>query len=196
MIVPDGCDFQKAAPAPNLNLSDSPGAKDKSVETRAEKYVIGETYSGSSNFKIMKKVDHLEQTIEKVLDRHEKNSSLERKDTTSVVGAALLAYSCGSESRKAAAKKFLKMVSKRLDSGKTPNLWRLAEARRLYVVVLSQRESPYSAIQRETGRLLEVLSMGQLATENRLEVLSVGQLATESRLEVIDEKLDQLLQKM
>ena len=178
VIEPNGCTRAKAAAAPPAKLTGSPGAKERSLETTVEKYVIGETYSGQKHIKIKTKVQELEEKVHKMVERFKGINASYSGDVTSVVGAALLAYSCGSMNRKDAAGKFSRIILSTLAEDLMPNLWRLAQARRLYLVVLSASDSPNSTAHRETYSLMEGMDVTLMSIQ-----------------ETIQEKLDKALKK-
>jgi hypothetical protein len=80
------------------------------LEEKVEKYVIGETYSGQQASKIKAKVDELKIKITKMVEQYKCQNMDYAWDVTSVVGAALLAFSCGSMNQKGAVEKFSKYV--------------------------------------------------------------------------------------
>ena len=178
VVAPSSCSGKKSEPTPSQKLSGSPGAKERNVELEAEKYVIGETYSGQSNAKVRDKLRELEIKIKKMVSRHDEKHASTCGDVTSLVGAAILAFSNGSKSRSAAATEYLLRISSLLNKASTPYLWRLAQAHRFFLVVLSAHESPVASALRE-------VAAGQQASE-------ASQLAIESRLQSIQETLESL----
>ena len=56
---------------------------------------------------------------------------------------------------------FNQTILSTMDSKETPNLLRLAQAHRLFLVVLSQSESPVTSASRETHRLIEGIALTQ-----------------------------------
>jgi hypothetical protein len=132
------------------------------LREKVEKYVIGETYSGQQASKIKAKVDELEIKITKMVERYkcQNTTDYDSWDVTGVVGAALLAFSCGAMNRKGAVEKFSKYVLSTLAENLMPNLCRLAQARRLYLVVMfTINDSPTSTAQREIFQ--QISEMGQ-----------------------------------
>ena len=79
-------------------------------------------------------------------------------DATSLFGAAILSFTCQSLPRKDQAKKCVNLVSEEL-SAKTPILWRLSQAERFFIVVLSTREGASTCALREITRGIDNLEL-------------------------------------
>jgi hypothetical protein len=177
LLRPPGIDFKASEPPPKQKqqLGHLPtGAKERSVHTVEEKYVIGETYSGQNDFEIRKKVWDLEEKITKMISRRARfgQNCNTCTDVTSLVGAAILASSCGSRERKTAVAGFNQTILSTMDPKETPNLWRLAQAHRLFLVVLSQSESPVTSASRETHRLIEGIALTQEYLAGQLDEIA------------------------
>lgn len=153
LLVPAGVAARAAAAAPDRNLQGSPGDRVPSIPT---KYVVGEAYSGAKPATYAIKVGQLESAIETLRARHVDRGGA-CNDITSLVGAALLICSCGSRSRAQAVNEDSALFMTALDQGHHPNLWRLAEARRLFCLVISASESPQTVIGRQTYQTLSSL---------------------------------------
>ena len=145
-----GVPLKKPKGAPR-KLAKSPGVKAANLERTAEKYVVGESYSGDREDRIKRKVKELEEKLVKLKDRHE-TQSCAVSDVTSLFGAAILSFTCQSLPRKDQSKKCMAAVLEELSSDKTPILWRLAQAKRLFLVVLSTKEGPCTCALREITR--------------------------------------------
>lgn len=169
VILPAGCALKKSVQALSQRLSGSLGAKERSVEDTVERYVIGETYFGHNEAKIKVKINELEPKIVKMINRHNENHPTTCTDVTAVVGSAILSVSCGPKSRKDAMEARKKQSLGHLNVTLTPNMWRLVEARRFFLVVLSLDESPITAVTRDTHALIEGISLGQEDTKATLE---------------------------
>lgn len=195
VIEPNGCTRAKAVAAPPGKLTGSPGAMERSLETKVEKYVIGETYSGQRETKIKEKVEELEAKIHKMVERFKGLNTSYSGDVTSVVGATLLAYSCGPMKRKDAARKFSRIILSTLTEDSMPNLWRLAQARRLYLVVMSANDSPNSTAHRETYSLMEGMDIRMEGMDITLMSIQEAQETIQESQETIQGKLDKALKK-
>jgi len=192
LIEPDGCTREKAVAAPPAKPTGSTCAKVKSVETGVEKYIIGETYSGQEETTLMEKVTVLEEKIEKMVGRFNNTNTNSCEDVTSVVGAALLAYFCGPMKRRDAAEKFSEYVNSTLTKDSMPHLWRLAQARRLFLLVMSANDSPYSTAHRATFQVTEGIELSLSAIEENMSAMKEKL----DRMSVIEEKLDRVLNIM
>jgi hypothetical protein len=150
-------------------MKGSLGAKDRNIE-HAEKYVIGESYSGVRDTMVDKKVIQLELKIAKMVTRHGGSCS----DVTSLVGAAMLAFSNGSKPRNLAATSYQQIVSTNVTEDKTPNLWRLAQAHRLFLVVLSQNECALTSTFRGIAENMENIELSLATIIEKLDQLSTS----------------------
>jgi len=162
------------------------------VRAEAEKYVIGETYSGQNGKKIEGKVEDLETIIKKMKIRYELNHGNTVTDVTSLVGAAILAFRCGPKSRKHALTWCRNIILKALRKTGNPFLWRLAQARRFFLVVLSDYESPQTSALRAIEAGQQSLEVGQQLLEVGQQSLEVGQ----QSLEVGQQSLEVGMQSM
>jgi hypothetical protein len=192
LVVPNQCGSMKPVPTLPEKLSDSPNAKllGGGGEREAEKYVIGETYSGHKESKIGVKVRDLEEKIRKMKIRYESNHGKTVTDVTSLVGAAILAFRCGPKSRKDARIWCNKSILKALSRSSMPFLWRLAQARRFFLVVLSDYESPQTSALRAIEEGQQSLEAGQQSLEAGQQSLEAGQQSMQLQLDKIIEKLD------
>lgn len=78
--------------APRHELRSSPGAVTVSLEKQADKFIIGEAYSGQGREKMGQKVIELETKLEKMRTRHNDLSEKKLADVTSSFGAAILIF--------------------------------------------------------------------------------------------------------
>ena len=167
VVLPNGIRKKKPKGAPR-KLGNSPGAVAANLVKTAEKYVVGESYSGDQEKRIKEKVKQLEATLEKMKQRHSSQSDAV-SDVTSLFGAAILSFTCQSLPRKDQSKKCMKAVKEELSSATTPILWRLAQAERLFIVVLSTSEGANTCAFREISRGIEGVERG--IEGFRLEIL-------------------------
>ncbi|CAB9510931.1 expressed unknown protein [Seminavis robusta] len=157
LLAPSGMVVKEVVAAPDRNSQDSPGAQDR-VPLIPTKYVVGEAYSGANPLKLADKVEQLESAIETLRARHVGRGGA-CGDITSLVGAALLICSCGSRHRAQAVIEDSGYFLAALNQRNHPHLWRLAQARRLFCIVMSANESPQTVIGRQTHRTLTSLQM-------------------------------------
>jgi len=118
-------------------------------------------------------VNALELKISKMIYRTEQLSGRTIGDTTSLFGAGILSFVClmGTQPSKR-AKHCKQQIVKHIAEVKTPHLWRLAQARRLFLCVLSTTEGAHATSLREISTGLNSLHMEQLAQgQNILEIL-------------------------
>ena len=139
VVQPKGMNKKKPKGAANLGR-------------HAEKYVVGESYSGHREDRIKGKVHQLEEKLDKMKQRHSIQSPAAVSDVTSLFGAAILSFTCQSLPRKDQSRKCMKAVLEELSSTQTPILWRLAQAERFFIVVLSTREGANTCALREITR--------------------------------------------
>jgi hypothetical protein len=199
LISPNGCGSKKSVQAPAGNLSKSPEAKLRNkllVGKVAEKYMIGETYSGVKTKTVESKVKELEEKIEKMKTRSENNYDRTVADITSLVGAAILAFQCGAKPRKDAVRFYGDIVLNSFSQSKQPLLWRLAQARRFFLVVLSNYESPHTSALRSIEAGQQTIEAGQQALEAGQQALEAGQQALEAGQQTITLQLGQILEKL
>jgi len=148
LIEPEGCGRKKSAES-KQKLSKSPGAIARKLDTLAEKYIVGESYSGQSENTIRGKVETLEDRVKKLQIRYNENHAEKAEDVTCAVGAVMLCFSAGPKQREQAKSHFDKIVCESMSAQATPLLWRIAQARRLFLVVLSDTENPQATALRE-----------------------------------------------
>ncbi|CAB9501695.1 expressed unknown protein [Seminavis robusta] len=157
LLVPNGMVFRAAAGAP---------AQER-APLAPTKYVVGEAYSGSNPVKLRAKLHQLEGGIETLRARHVGRGNV-CNDITCLVGAALLICSCGSRPRAQAVRDDSASLLGTLSQADHPHLWRLAEAGRLFCLVMSANESPQSVIARQTHQALTSLQDDVSAMQNDL----------------------------
>jgi hypothetical protein len=179
VVRPNGMRKMKPKGAPR-KLAHSHGAVAANLVRTAEKYVVGESYSGDREERIKGKVKQLEEKLEKMIQRHVSQSGGAPPDVTSLFGAAILSFTCQASPRKEQSKKCMKAVLEGLSSASTPILWRLAQAERLFIVVLSTSEGASTCAFREIARGM-----------NNVEISIDSGLATVlERLDEMNERLD------
>jgi hypothetical protein len=149
--------------------ANSPGAKAANLGRHAEKYAVGESYSGDREDRIKGKVHQLEEKLDKMKQRHSIQSHAAVSDVTSLFGAAILSFTCQSLPRKNQSRKCMKAVLEELSSTQTPILWRLARAERFFIVVLSTREGANTRALREITRGIQGVEIGIQAILGRLD---------------------------
>jgi hypothetical protein len=149
VVRPQGLPKKKPVAAPKKQLGSSPGAIAANLVRIADKYVIGESYSGPHEDKMERKVGELELKLGKMRDRHANQSNKTLTDVTSLFGAAILTFTCHSSSRSKQSKRCMKAVLGTLSSQVTPILWRLAQAERFFVAVLSTNDAANTCALRE-----------------------------------------------
>lgn len=167
VVHPNRMNKKQPKEAPR-KLADSPGAKAASLGRHAEKYVVGESYSGDREDRIKGKVHQLEEKLDKMKQRHSIQSSA-LSDATSLFGAAILSFTCQSLPRKDQSRKCMRAVSEELSFTQTPILWRLAQAERFFIVVLSTREGANTCALREITRGIQGVEIGIQAILGRLD---------------------------
>lgn len=167
VVQPNRINKRKPEGAPR-KLANSPGAKAANLGRHAEKYVVGESYSGDREDKIRGKVNQLEEKLVRMKQRHSIQSPAV-SDATSLFGAAILSFTCQTLPRKDQSKKCMKAVLEELSFTQTPILWRLAQAERFFIVVLSTREGANTCALREITRGIQGVEIGIQAILERLD---------------------------
>jgi hypothetical protein len=201
VVRPNGASKMKPKGAPK-KLGNSPGAAAANLGATAEKYVVGESYSGDREYRIKAKVKELEEKLEKMKQRHSSQSNAVR-DATSLFGAAILSFTCQTLPRKDQSKKCMKAVLEELSSAATPILWRIAQAERLFIVVLSTSEGPSTCAFREIALGVQGVEIGldsglatvverQASVESGLATVVERQASVESGLATVVERLDEI----
>ena len=166
--------------------------KAANLENLARKYVVGESYAGDRENTIKDKVNQLEEKLEKMKQRHSIQSS-EVSDATSIFGAAILSFTCISLPRKDMAQKCMEAVLEKLSSSQTPILWRLAQAERFFILVLSKREGATTCALREITRSIQGVEIRIQAILERLEVF-LGRLEAIQGVEMSNERVEMRIQ--
>jgi hypothetical protein len=156
VVQPKGMNKKKPKGAANLGR-------------HAEKYVVGESYSGDREDRIKGKVHQLEEKLDKMKRRHSIQSLAAVSDVRSLFGAAILSFTCQLLPRKDQSRKCMEAVSEELSSTQTPILWRLAQAERFFIVVLSTREGANTRALREITRGIQGVEIGIQAILGRLD---------------------------
>lgn len=200
LIEPDNIgDLQRSATSTSDNRKKSPGAQERKLDDKAEKYVIGETYSGENKYKVQGKVKELEKKIVTMVNRHKEKHGRSCSDVTSLVGAAIMALTSGSKARGSAADSLKDTISNRVKQDKTPYLWRLAHARRLFLVVLSQDETAVTSSFRFIASSLDSNDVRMQSIDESLQSNDVRMDSIDVRMQSIDEILQSIgesLQKL
>jgi hypothetical protein len=178
VVRPQGLPKKKPVAAPKKQLGSSPGAITANLVRIADKYVIGESYSGPHEDKMEGKVEELEVKLQKMRDRHANRSGGPVTDVTSLFGAAILSFTCHSLPRRKQSKRCMQAVFGKLSSQVTPILWRLAQAERFFVAVLSTNDAANTCALRE-------IASGMQNVELSVEALA-------PQLTTIIERLDTL----
>jgi hypothetical protein len=96
----------------------------------------------------------MEVKINEMVARHQ-NRGGACPDVTGLVGAAIVSCSCGARPRAQASTESTASLLTILDESLHPYLWRLAQARRLFLVVLSVADSPIATSSRQTFQTLQ-----------------------------------------
>jgi len=148
LIEPQGCGQKKGASS-KQKLSKSPGAIARKLDKKAEKYIIGVSYSGQSEETVQEKVKTLEARVKKMQKRYSENHAQTADDVTCAVGAVMLSFSAGPKERDQAKSYFDKIICVAMSIQATPLLWRIAAAHRMFLVVLSDNENPQATAFRE-----------------------------------------------
>ena len=192
VLVPENCEYLKAAEAPSEILAGSPhvttipkqghGNDTEGDPLEPEKSVIGETYCGNDERKARGKIGQLENAICTMLKRRQKDfpNSNCPEDVTSVIGAAVFSFLTLDDPQEQSIKKFRRWLLQPpqeqdadpsdghsqdwINEEKTPNLWRLAKARRLFLVVPTIEKSEISAA-------LCVVAEQMVFSEERIKVM-------------------------
>ena len=171
LVTPNDCGQKKAIKA-KQKMSHSPGAQDWKQEKMAEKYIIGESYSGQSEETVAEKVHTLEDRIGKMISHFKaKHSKGLADDITCAVGAVLLCFSSGAKERNDARIYFSNIIYREMSPNETPYLWRLAAARRCYLLVLANIENPQATSLRE---IVGISESTQLSLQSLEETVAEG----------------------
>lgn len=158
----------------------------REVDDTVEKYVIGETYSGNKESKIIDKMNELELAIKKLIIRHNENHSVICADVTQVwSGQQFCQFLVVRSVAKMPCKSWKESWLRYFTEKQTPNPWRLAQARRVFLVVLSVAECPITTATRSTRTLIQGISLDQA-------MISLGQETMGLQLQVIQESLASL----
>ena len=189
VVRPKDISKKKPKAAPKKQLGSLPGARAVNLVKSAEKYVIGESYCGQRKDRMEEKVEQLEKKLEKMRDRHAYQSGGTVTDVTSLFGAAILSFTCHSLPPSKQSKKCMTAVLGKLSSEVTPILWRLAQAERFFVAVLSTNDAANTCALRE-------IASGMQNVELSVEAVASGmqnvELSVEAGLTTIMERLDKL----
>ena len=127
--------------------------------------------SGDREDRIKGKVHQLEGKLDKMKQRHSIQSPAV-SDATSLFGAAILSFTCQSLPRKDQCRKCMKAVLEELSFTHTPILWRLAQAERFFIVVLSTKEGANTCALREITRGIQGVEIGIQAILGRLDEIA------------------------
>lgn len=170
VVVPPNILKKKAVAAPSDNLKRSPGAIASNLQNKADKYIIGESYSGEQESKVRAKVGALEEKISKMMYRTQRLSGRSINDVTSLFGAGILSYVCPmGVKRLKHANNCKQQILQEISKKKTPHLWRLAEARRLFLCVLSSTEGAHTTSLRAIFSGINSLSLDIMEILNYLK---------------------------
>ena len=124
LIEPQCCGKTKSAASKQKLSSKSPGAISRKLEKTAEKYIIGESYSGQSEDTV-RKVIGLEDRVKKMQTRFSEYHAANADDVTCAVGAVMLCFSSGPRNREDAKSYFDDLVRENMSPQATPLLWRV-----------------------------------------------------------------------
>lgn len=118
-----------------------------------------------------------------MVDRFKVHHMTALDDVTGAMGAALLCFSSGTKDRRDSENYFSGIIDSMVNAESTPLLWRLAAARRLFLVVLDSSENPNATSLREIVSLHE-------STQDGIEEIRTGMEAMEEKiLLALEEKL-------
>jgi hypothetical protein len=157
-----------AGPGNKNNLKNSPGAQAANLATTVDKYIVGESYSGKKENSIKSKVTQLETKLQKMWHRHKALSGKNHADYTSLFGAAILAFTSVSAPRSEQYKKCNRAVLESLSCPSSPILWRLAQAERFFIVVLSTSDAANTCALREIASGQQSMEVGIYNIEQHL----------------------------
>ena len=171
-----------ARPGKN-NLKNSLGAQEAAnIASSVDKYIVGESYSGENEISIKSKVTQLETKLNKMWHRHKAMSGKNHSDYTSLFGAAILAFTSISTARRDQYKKCDRAVLESLSNTSSPILWRLAQAERFLIVVLSTSDAAHTCALRE-------IASGQQSMEVGMQSMEAGIHNIEEHLAKISEQI-------
>lgn len=115
-----------------------------------------------------RKVTQLETKLRKMWHRHKALSGKNHADYTSLFGAAILAFTCISSPRSDQYKECSRAVLESLSCSSSPILWRLAQAGRFLIVVLSTSDAANTCALREIASGQQSMEIGIYNIEHYL----------------------------
>jgi hypothetical protein len=165
--------FLEPKSSPEGQLGGSPGAFAVNLQANAQKYVVGESYSGQNRFTMKAKVTQLEQKLQKMKTHHEGCTRKIVHDVTTLFGAAIFSYTCHSRVRQHQKAICMDAVLEGLSENGTPALWRLAAAHRLFVAVLSTTDAAFTCYMRESASCIQNLDINLDLNASKMENLEL-----------------------
>ena len=198
VVRPNGASKMKPKGAPKKARQTRRGLRRPTWGQPLKNTLLASPTLATGEYRIKAKVKELEEKLEKMKQRHSSQSNAVR-DATSLFGAAILSFTCQTLPRKDQSKKCMKAVLEELSSAATPILWRIAQAERLFIVVLSTSEGPSTCAFREIALGVQGVEIGldsglatvverQASVESGLATVVERQASVESGLATVVER--------